>query len=177
MYKETCKTTKFIDFKIQKYIVLQLTASPWSTEASTSEKLQFGALTNRKASSSNRASSLSSLYYYWVRLSLYRDKRITIIRLWWLSQWLVTHGHHLAVKIYLHVAPSSGRHNSLSMTIQYHPDTLILFLKLLWHATVSWEIQMCAVTSHPTGFPQEWHSSGQACIFDICTKSQSLCSL
>jgi len=28
MYKETCKTTKFIDFKIQKYIVLQLTASP-----------------------------------------------------------------------------------------------------------------------------------------------------
>jgi len=30
--------------------------------------------------------------------------------LWWLSQWLVTHGHHLAVSIYLHVAPSSGRH-------------------------------------------------------------------
>jgi len=28
MYKETCKTTKFIDFKIHKYIVLQLTASP-----------------------------------------------------------------------------------------------------------------------------------------------------
>ena len=44
--------------------VLQLTASPWTTEASTRERWQFGALTNRKASSSNRAPSLSLLYYY-----------------------------------------------------------------------------------------------------------------
>jgi len=28
-----------------------------------------------------------------------------------ISQWLVTLGHHLAVTIYLHVAPSSGSHN------------------------------------------------------------------
>jgi len=33
-------------------------------EASTRERWQFGALTNRKATSSNRAPSLSSLYYY-----------------------------------------------------------------------------------------------------------------
>jgi len=39
------------------------------------------------------------------------DNWITIIRWWWLSQWLVTYGHHLAVTIYLHVAPSSRRHN------------------------------------------------------------------
>jgi len=30
-----------------------------------------------------------------------------MIRLWW----LVTHGHHLAVTIYFHVAPSPGRHS------------------------------------------------------------------
>jgi len=85
-------------------VLLQMTASPWTTETSTRERWQFGALTNRKATSSNRAPSLSSLYYYMDALSLYRDKGITIIRLWWLSQWLVTHGHHLAVTIYLHVA-------------------------------------------------------------------------
>ena len=90
--------------------MLQLTASPWTTEASTRERWQFGALTNRKATSSNRDPSLTSLYYYQVALSLYRDKWTTIILLWWLSQWLVTHGHHLMVTIYLHVAPSSGRH-------------------------------------------------------------------
>jgi len=45
-----------------------------------------------------------------VALSLYRDKWITIIRLWWLSQRLVTYGHHLTVTIHLYVAPSSGRH-------------------------------------------------------------------
>jgi len=44
--------------------VLQLTASPLTTEASTSERWQFGALTNRKATSRNRAPSTSSLYYY-----------------------------------------------------------------------------------------------------------------
>ena len=43
---------------------------------------------------SKRDPSLTSLYYYEVALSLYRDKWTTIIRLWWLSQWLVTHGHH-----------------------------------------------------------------------------------
>ena len=45
-------------------IVLQLAASPWTTEASTKERWQYGALTNRKATSNNRAHSLSSLYYY-----------------------------------------------------------------------------------------------------------------
>ena len=44
--------------------LLQLTALPWTTEASTSERWQFRALTNRKATSSNRGPSLSSLYYY-----------------------------------------------------------------------------------------------------------------
>jgi len=44
--------------------VLQLTASPWTTEESTSERWQFGALTNRKATSNNRAPSTCSLYYY-----------------------------------------------------------------------------------------------------------------
>jgi len=90
--------------------LLQLTASPWTTEASTRERWQFGALTNGKATSSNRDPSLISHWYYQVALSLYRDKWTTIIRLWWLSQWLVTHGHHLAVTICLHVAPSTGRH-------------------------------------------------------------------
>jgi len=52
---------------------------------------------------------------------LYRDKGITIIRLWWLSQWLVTHGHHLEVTNYLHVAPSSGRHiTSLSISLTFY---------------------------------------------------------
>jgi len=35
-----------------------------------------------------------------------------IIRLWWLSQWLVTHVHHLPVVIYLRLAPSPGRHKA-----------------------------------------------------------------
>jgi len=35
-----------------------------STEASTRERWQFGALTNRKATSINRDPSLTSLYYY-----------------------------------------------------------------------------------------------------------------
>ena len=91
--------------------LLQLTASPRTTETSTRERWQLGAITNRKATGSNRAPSLSSLYDFSVALSLHRDKRITIIRLWWLSQWLVTHGHHLAVTINLHVAPS-GRHTT-----------------------------------------------------------------
>ena len=106
------------------YVVLQLTASPWTTEASSSERWQFGALTNKTASSGNRAPSLSSLYYYKVALSLYRDKRITIIRLWWLSQWLVTHGHHLAVTIHLHVTPSTDRHSCLRVGEKNLPSTL-----------------------------------------------------
>jgi len=44
--------------------LLQLTASLWTTEASTRERWPFGALTNMKATSSNRAPSTSSLYYY-----------------------------------------------------------------------------------------------------------------
>jgi len=43
---------------------LQLTASPGTTEESTRERWQFGASTNRKATSINRAPSTSSLYYY-----------------------------------------------------------------------------------------------------------------
>ena len=43
-------------------IVLQLTASPWTAEARTRERWQFGALTNRKATSSNRDPSLTSLF-------------------------------------------------------------------------------------------------------------------
>ena len=92
--------------------MLQLTASPWTTEASTRERWQFGALTNSTATSSNRSPSLSSLYYNEVALS-FRDKWITMIRLWWLSQWLVTHGHHLAVTIYLYVTPSTSCHSSI----------------------------------------------------------------
>ena len=47
--------------KCNTMIVLQLTASPRTTEASTSERWQFGALTNRKATTSNRAPSLFTL--------------------------------------------------------------------------------------------------------------------
>ena len=47
---------------IQPYwILLQLTASPRTTEESTRERWQFGALTNRKATSSNRDPSLTTL--------------------------------------------------------------------------------------------------------------------
>jgi len=42
--------------------LLQLTESPWTTEASTRERWRFGALTNRKATSSNRDLSLTSLF-------------------------------------------------------------------------------------------------------------------
>ena len=53
--------------------------------------------------------------------SLHWDNWITIIRLWRLSQWFVTYGHHLAVIIYLHVAPSSGRHiTSLSISLNFY---------------------------------------------------------
>jgi len=76
------------------------------------------ALTNKKATSSNRNPSLTSLCYYYVALSLYRDKWTTIIRLWWLSQWLVTHGYHLAVFIYFHVSPSPGRHTMHALQLQ-----------------------------------------------------------
>ena len=101
--------------------LLQLTASPWTTEASTREWWQFGALTNRKATTSNRDPSLTSLCYYKVALSIYRDMWSTIIRLWWLSQWLVARGHHLAVTICLHVVPSTDHHTS------YHHFTAIRY--------------------------------------------------
>jgi len=42
--------------------VLQLTASPWTTEASTRERWQFGASPKRKATSSNKTPSTSSFY-------------------------------------------------------------------------------------------------------------------
>jgi len=48
----------FTNLKFLKQL-LQLTA-----EASTRERWQFGALTNRKATSSHRDPSLTSLYYY-----------------------------------------------------------------------------------------------------------------
>jgi len=51
----------FAIFKVSRP-VLQLTASPWTTEASTRERWQFGALTNRKATSNNREPSLTSLF-------------------------------------------------------------------------------------------------------------------
>jgi len=48
-------------------------------------------------------STTTRLHYHYIGIR-------ELIRLWRLSQWLVTHGHHLAVTIYLHVAPSPGRH-------------------------------------------------------------------
>jgi len=75
------------------------------------EALDWKSIINGKATSSNRAHSTRSLHWYSVALPLYRDKWITINRLWWLSQRLVTHEHYLAVIIYLHVAPSPGRHS------------------------------------------------------------------
>ena len=57
-------TSKSLHAKSWTIKVLQLTASPWTTEASTRERWQFGALTNRKATSSNKDQSLTSLYYY-----------------------------------------------------------------------------------------------------------------
>jgi len=134
--------------------LLQLTASPWTTEASTSERWQFGALTNRKATSSSRAPSTSSLYYYYyqVALSLYKDKWTMIICLWWLSQsqWLVTYGHHLVVTIYLRVVPSTCRHITSLVSwsfITYHPyfnsqftsSTLTLWFKMIFNGGCCWE--------------------------------------
>ena len=123
-------------YLVANSILLKLTASPWTTEASA--RWQFGALTNRKATSSNRAPSTSSLYYYQVALSLYRDKWTTIIRLWWLWQWLVTYGHHLAVTIYLHVAPSTCRHTILP---DIQPENRIVEVFGLWFSWV--RIQFC----------------------------------
>ena len=48
-----------------------------------------------------------------------------IIRLWWLSQWLVTHGHHLGVTIYLHVAPPPGRHIDLLSAMAFCSVSLL----------------------------------------------------
>ena len=60
-------------------------------------------------------------YYKWT----------TIIHLWWLSQWLVTHRYHLAVTIYLHVAPSTDR-----LTRQYIRSN-VFFLSLKLHFQVA----------------------------------------
>ena len=65
----------------------------------------------QKVTSSKGAPSTSSLYRYYVALLLHREKWITIIRLWWLSQWLVNHGHHPPVDIYLHAASSPSHHS------------------------------------------------------------------
>ena len=122
-----CLQPMIFGWRQNRFIVLQLTALTWTTEASTRERWQFGVLTNRKATSSNRDPSLTSLYYYKVALSLYRDKGTTMIRLWWLSQWLVTHGHHLAVTIYLHVAPYTCRRiTSLSISWKFYHLSSIL---------------------------------------------------
>ena len=127
--------------------VLQLSASPWTTEISTRERWQLEALTNRKATSSNRAPSTSSLCCYKVALSLYRDKRITIIRLWWPSQWLVTHGYHLAVTICLHVAATTLPSPLAWSSITYHPhfhsqftiSTLTLWFKTVFNGGCYWQ--------------------------------------
>ena len=109
-------------------LMLQVSASPWTTE----QDGYPGCLTNRNATSNNTDPSLISLYYYQVALSLHIDKWITIIHLWWLSQWLATYGHHLAVTIYLHVGPSSGRHiTSLSISLKFYHLSFILSLSFL----------------------------------------------
>ena len=136
--------------------MLQLTASPWTTEESTRERWQFGALTNRKATSSNRDPSLTSLYYHSAALSLYKDKWTTIIRLWWLSQWLFTHRHHLTVTIYLHVAPSTDRHNSSVATggfggLSPHQTNLQAPQMELWNTKNQWifcQILECQAPLH-----------------------------
>jgi len=46
------------------FTVVPIDCIALTTEASTSETWQFGALTSRKATSSNIPPSLSSLYYY-----------------------------------------------------------------------------------------------------------------
>jgi len=51
---KTCK----LRTSIVQAVLLQLTASPWTTEASTRERWQFGVWTNRKSTSSNRDTSL-----------------------------------------------------------------------------------------------------------------------
>ena len=55
-----------------------------------------------------------------------------MIRLWWLSQWLVTYGHHLAVTIYLHVVPSTDRHRAVEIIV--FKIFFVLFLRL-WYFT------------------------------------------
>jgi len=84
--------------------VLQLTASPWTTEASTRERWQFGALTDRKATSSNRAPSTSSLYAFT--------------------------GHHIQLSIATSPcnlwAPSSGDHLFTCGAIYLPPQLLVI---------------------------------------------------
>ena len=53
--------------------LLQVSASPWTIEASTSERWYLAALANRKATSSRRNPSLISLFWYWDALLLYRS--------------------------------------------------------------------------------------------------------
>jgi len=47
---------------VHGWIMLQLTASPWTIDASTSERWQLGALTNGKGTNSNKDPSLTSLF-------------------------------------------------------------------------------------------------------------------
>jgi len=64
---------------------------------------------------------------------IYRDKWIMIIRLWWLSQWLVTYGHHLLVTIN-YMAPSPGCHTNWRLWSSVLSTIRLLFQ--IWH--VSW---------------------------------------
>ena len=90
------------------------TRASWASIADICNALNYWSKDNRwivirgiKLSSNKTPSSFlstRSLYYYQVAQSLYRDKWITISHLWWISQWLVNHGHRLAVIIRLHVS-------------------------------------------------------------------------
>jgi len=89
--------SRVIDCDLSRFILLKTWLEPsWVTIFSTWSE----------SSLSHQKSWLESSYWfesryhcYYVALSLYRDKRITIIRFWWLSQWLVPYGRHLLVTI------------------------------------------------------------------------------
>ena len=58
----------------EKWSLLQLTASPWTAEASTRERWQFGALTNRKATVAIELprrvhSTTTRLHYHYIGIS------------------------------------------------------------------------------------------------------------
>ena len=81
----------------------------------------------------------------------------------WPSQWLVTHGYHLTVTVYLHVATSTHRHiTSLSIYLKFYhlssilnsqftSSTLTLWLKTIFNGGCYWEGLMAFLSGPLSG--------------------------